>query len=503
MNYKEVIESKYNREAWQQLLHDIFRNKVSFWNRPSAVHVNSRLAKEALNLGKISLADGEAIAIYEVELAERVDIEHNRRGIRDMLTSDWRNMGYAGAFMFCYRKNESVLRFSYVSETWGFDKQGNYEKISTNTKRYTYLLGEGRGCRTAIEQFGVLKNSKQTLSDITAAFSVEILTKQFYKDLFEWYQWAIEPSSNVSFPNNITIEEDDREDLETKIIRLITRIMFVWFIKQKDLVPNKIFDVDYLETILKDFDPYSKTVGNYYNAILQNLFFATLNRAIEDEQGNKRKFATNVKKDIKTLYRYAEMFSISEDEVINLFAEVPFLNGGLFECLDKTKKIDGVEQAFNHDGFSRNDKRFADGRYRNRAVVPNNLFFEPEKGLISILSRYNFTIEENSPEEQQVALDPELLGKVFENLLGAYNPETKETARNQSGSFYTPREIVNYMVDESLIAYLGDTPLVCSLFEQDFSFDKNRRLQNNSEQAEKYKDSRPCLWIRSFSYGVT
>lgn len=473
MNYKEIIESKYDREAWQQLLHDIFRNKVSFWNRPSAVHVNSRLAKEALNLGKISLADGEAIAIYEVELTERVDIERNRRGIRDMLTSDWRNMGYAGAFMFCYRKNESVLRFSYVSETWGFDKQGNYEKISTNTKRYTYLLGEGRGCRTAVEQFCVLKNSKQTLSDITAAFSVEALTKQFYKDLFEWYQWVIEPSSNVSFPNNTAIENDDREDLETKIIRLITRVMFVWFIKQKDLVPSKIFDIDYLRTILKDFDPYSKTAGNYYNAILQNLFFATLNRAIEDEQGNKRRFATNVKKDIKTLYRYAEMFSISEDEVINIFAEVPFLNGGLFECLDKTKKIDGVEQAFNHDGFSRNDKRFADGRYRNRAVVPNNLFFEPEKGLISILSRYNFTIEENSPEEQQVALDPELLGKVFENLLGAYNPETKETARNQSGSFYTPREIVNYMVDESLIAYLGDTPLVRSLFEQDFSFDKN------------------------------
>ena len=473
MNYKEIIESKYNREAWQQLLHDIFRNKVSFWNRPSAVHVNSRLAKEALNLGKISLADGEAIAIYEVELTEKVDIEHNRRGIRDMLTSDWRNMGYAGAFMFCYRKNESVLRFSYVSETWGFDKQGNYEKISTNTKRYTYLLGEGRGCRTAVEQFGVLKNSKQTLSDITAAFSVEALTKQFYKDLFEWYQWVIEPSSNVSFPNNIAIEDDDREDLETKIIRLITRIMFVWFIKQKDLVPSKIFDIDYLGTILKDFDPYSKTVGNYYNAILQNLFFATLNRAIDDEQGNKRKFATNVKKDIKTLYRYAEMFSISENEVINLFAEVPFLNGGLFECLDKTKKIDGVEQAFYHDGFSRNDKCFADGRYRNRAVVPNNLFFEPEKGLISILSRYNFTIEENSPEEQQVALDPELLGKVFENLLGAYNPETKETARNQSGSFYTPREIVNYMVDESLIAYLGDTPLIRSLFENNFSLDKN------------------------------
>ena len=486
MNYKEVIESRYNREAWQQLLHDIFRGKVSFWNRPSEVHVSSRLAKQALNLGKISLSDGESIAVYEVELTDNVNIERNRRGIRDMLTTDWRNMGYAGAFMFCYRKNESVLRFSYVSETWGFNKKGDYEKISTDTKRYTYLLGEGRGCRTAIEQFKVLRDSKQALSDITAAFSVEALTKQFYKDLFEWYQWAVEPSSNITFPNNTTTEDDDRDDIETKVIRMITRIMFVWFIKQKNLVPDRIFDIDFLETILKDFDPYSTTVGNYYNAILQNLFFGTLNRAIQDEDGNTRKFATSSKRDVKTLYRYAEMFSISEQEVINLFAEIPFLNGGLFECLDKTKYADGVEQCYNFDGFSRNDARFADGRFKHRAVVPNNLFFEPEKGLISILGRYNFTIEENSPEEQQVALDPELLGKVFENLLGAYNPETKETARNQSGSFYTPREIVNYMVDESLIAYLGDNAFVRSLFRADFTFDKTK-MDDYQKIAEKLK----------------
>ena len=471
MNYKEIIESKYNRESWQQLLHDIFLNKVTFHNSPGKVHVNGHLAKEALNLGYIKLSDGLTIAIYEVELSDNVDIERNRRGIRDMLTTDWRT-NHAGAFMFCYRKNESILRFSYVSETWGFNKQGEYEKISTDTKRYTYLLGEGRGCHTAIKQFGKLKESKQALTDITEAFSVETLTKQFYKDLFEWYQWAIDDSTQVTFPNNITTEDDDRDDVEKKVIRMITRIMFVWFIKQKELVPNRIFDIEYLSTILKEFDPYSTTVGNYYNAILQNLFFATLNRAIEDENGNTRKFATSTKRDIKTLYRYAEMFSISEQEVINLFSEVPFLNGGLFECLDKTRYIDGVEQCYNFDGFSRNDARFADGRYKHRAVVPNILFFEPEKGLLSILSRYNFTIEENSPEEQQVALDPELLGKVFENLLGAYNPETKETARNQSGSFYTPREIVNYMVDESLVAYLGNNDFVRSLFSYDFTFDK-------------------------------
>ena len=504
MNYKEVIESRYNREAWQQLLHDIFRGKVSFWNRPSEVHVSSRLAKQALNLGKISLSDGESIAVYEVELTDNVNIERNRRGIRDMLTTDWRNMGYAGAFMFCYRKNESVLRFSYVSETWGFNKQGDYEKISTDTKRYTYLLGEGRGCRTAIEQFKVLRDSKQALSDITAAFSVEALTKQFYKDLFEWYQWAVEPSSNITFPNNTITEDDDRDDIETKVIRMITRIMFVWFIKQKNLVPDRIFDIDFLTTILKEFDPYSTTVGNYYNAILQNLFFGTLNRAIQDEDGNTRKFATSSKRDVKTLYRYAEMFSISEQEVINLFAEIPFLNGGLFECLDKTKYADGVEQCYNFDGFSRNDARFADGRFKHRAVVPNNLFFEPEKGLISILGRYNFTIEENSPEEQQVALDPELLGKVFENLLGAYNPETKETARNQSGSFYTPREIVNYMVDESLIAYLGDNAFVRSLFRADFTFDKTRTddYQKIAEKLKAVKVLDPACGSGAFPMGL-
>lgn len=223
-----------------------------------------------------------------------------------------------------------------------------------------------------------------------------------------------------------------------------------------------------------------------------------------DEDGNTRKFATSSKRDVKTLYRYSEMFSISEQEVINLFAEIPFLNGGLFECLDKTKYADGVEQCYNFDGFSRNDGRFADGRFKHRAVVPNNLFFEPVKGLISILGRYNFTIEENSPEEQQVALDPELLGKVFENLLGAYNPETKETARNQSGSFYTPREIVNYMVDESLIAYLGDNSFVRSMFRNDFTFDK-AKVDDYQKIAEKLKEVKvldPACGSGAFPMGL-
>jgi type I restriction-modification system DNA methylase subunit len=286
-------------------------------------------------------------------------------------------------------------------------------------------------------------------------FNSELLTKQFYNDLFEWYQWAISPETKVTFPGEVETQDDNREDIDTRIIRLITRLMFVWFIKQKDLVPASIFDEEYVASILKDFDAQSETEGNYYQAILQNLFFGTLNRPII-EDGERREFATNSKADVKNLYRYAELFTISEDEVIELFSTVPFLNCGLFECQDKTKTLDGVERRFYYDGFSRNARK-KNGVFMYRAFVPNILFFHPEKGILSIFNRYVFTIEENTPQDVQVALDPELLGKVFENLLGAYNPETQETARNESGSFYTPREIVQYMVNESLVAHLKQT----------------------------------------------
>ena len=287
-------------------------------------------------------------------------------------------------------------------------------------------------------------------------FNSDVLTKQFYNDLFEWYQWAVSDEAGVTFPGNVEKQEDDREDIDTCVIRLITRLMFVWFIKQKDLVPSRIFDKEYVASILKDFDAQSETEGNYYQAILQNLFFGTLNRPVI-EDGERRGFAEANTADVKNLYRYAELFSISENDVIELFAHVPFLNCGLFECLDKTKTLNGVKNRYWKDGFSRNDRRFKDGTFMYRAFVPNILFFHPTKGIISIFNKYVFTIEENTPQDVQVALDPELLGKVFENLLGAYNPETKETARNESGSFYTPREIVQYMVNESLVAHLKQT----------------------------------------------
>ena len=183
-----------------------------------------------------------------------------------------------------------------------------------------------------------------------------------------------------------------------------------------------------------------------------------------DFRGVSRKFRGEGRQhyNITSLYRYKRYFR-DPNAALRLFETIPFLNGGLFECLDKPHP-DDAKTILRIDGFSdRND---------NPLHVPNELFFsEPQavnlnavydtknsrytvRGLIHILNRCKFTVAENTPIEEEVALDPELLGQVFENLLAAYNPETGTTARKQTGSFYTPREIVNYMVDESLIAYL-------------------------------------------------
>ena len=283
------------------------------------------------------------------------------------------------------------------------------------------------------------------------------LNRRFFKEIADWYFWAVD---KVTFPSDTGENETVRN--ATCIIRLITRLIFVWFLKEKDLVPNTLFDEDDLAEMLTNIDAQEST---YYKAVLQNLFFATLNQEMNTpEKPDIRKFRGKGRQhyNITSLYRYKRYFRNS-DAALRLFETIPFLNGGLFECLDKPNP-DDPKKILRIDGFS--------DREDNPLHVPNELFFsEPQavnlnavydtknsrytvRGLIHILNRYKFTIAENTPIEEEVALDPELLGQVFENLLAAYNPETGTTARKQTGSFYTPREIVNYMVDESLIAHL-------------------------------------------------
>jgi len=295
-------------------------------------------------------------------------------------------------------------------------------------------------------------NFRELYDSWIVALSTQALNKRFYQELANWYFWAL---TQAQFPKDAPKDTDGRDS--SSLIRLITRIIFCWFLKEKGLLPDALFDPRKIATLLGDYNP---TESTFYKAILQNLFFATLNQ--EMDKRVFRKAGQNFM--AHNLYRYHSLMK-NPDEVLKLLAEIPFMNGGLFECLDKTRGTKEKPDYVRIDGFSDRDD--------NSLKMPNDLFFGEERivdlsaaygdnkfksakvtGLIHILDRYKFTVAENTPIEEEVALDPELLGKVFENLLAAYNPETGATARKQTGSFYTPREIVNYMVDESLIASL-------------------------------------------------
>ena len=284
---------------------------------------------------------------------------------------------------------------------------------------------------------GEPRNFDGLLAAWLAALDTEELNRRFYRELFEWFERALD---TARFPTGeaVTLEPEEH------IIRLITRLLFVWFLKEKGLVAGDLFIEHQAARLLKDYDRDGG--DSYYRAILQNLFFATLNTEVD-----QRRFSTQTRNDHRETSRYRYRDEIADPErLLTQFARTPFVNGGLFDCLDS---FEGSGRGgYRVDCFTDN------ARQRAGYSIPNRLFFgdDGSPGLIDLFERYKFTVEENTPAEQEVALDPELLGKVFENLLAAVNPETSLTARKETGSYYTPRPVVDYMVDEALAGALSE-----------------------------------------------
>ena len=269
-----------------------------------------------------------------------------------------------------------------------------------------------------------------------ATLDIKELNKRFYRELSSWFRWA---KKGTKFPT----EEKTGLKQEEHIMRLLVRILFVWFIKEKGLVAEQLFNPADINGLLKEFNTTPKS-DSYYRAVLQNLFFATLNTEIEkrDFSSGKRKTHRNL-----NLYRYEGQMK-NPDKLMELFQTTPFINGGLFDCLD------------DFEAAGRRIDCFSDKDW-GLVSVPDCLFFaranskSESKGLIELLRSYKFTVEENTPIEQDVALDPELLGQVFEELLGEVKKDPGDESRSNrkdTGSYYTPREVVDYMVNEALIA---------------------------------------------------
>ena len=304
-----------------------------------------------------------------------------------------------------------------------------------------------------INSHGQSQNFDGLLAAWLDALDTEALNKRFYKELFAWYERAVAAAKFPTTGAKVLKPEEH-------VIRLITRLLFVWFVKEKGLIADDLFNDNQVGRLLRDYD--SANGDSYYRAVLQNLFFATLNTEI-----GQRGFSAGTQVTHRNFSRYRYRREMRHpDALLALFGQTPFINGGLFDCLDS-------EAATGNGGY-RIDCFTDNPRHRRDYSIPNRLFFDDDArtpGLITLFKRYKFTVEENTPAEQEVALDPELLGKVFENLLAAYNPETRETARRQTGSYYTPRAVVDYMVDEALVASLA---AACSLHAADDDFWQER-----------------------------
>ena len=307
-----------------------------------------------------------------------------------------------------------------------------------------------------------------------ATLSADALNRRFYDELSRWFAWAAtakeKGGADLRFPKG---QGDGEGTREVALIRLLTRLMFTWFVKEKGLVPPALFDRGALAELLHDA-PHDDPDGHgYYLAVLQNLFFATLNT--ERDKRDWRRDSSRGSADYLGHHRYRHEAMFRDPATArDAFAPVPFLNGGLFECLDVP-----IEEGDERAGLAEREGRtpvlridgFSD-QPAKQPRLPNRLFFGGAAGvdlsewfgkrsrpvdvpgLIDLFERYKFTVEENTPLEEEAALDPELLGKVFENLLASYNADTRTTARAKSGSFYTPREVVDFMVDEALVAWL-------------------------------------------------
>jgi hypothetical protein len=452
-------------------------------------------------IGYIRLKQDEDLIVFAIKLDNLTE----RTSKKNQFDIAKRLLGQKFYGLFVFYDDNKNFRLSFVFKTtYGTKAKYNHYK------RFTFYVSPNLPNKTFINQ---LKDCDFTnLESIKQAFSTQPITKEFYDDLQNWYYYAID---KVKFPYDYKYSDDTEKDREIRnaqgLIRLLTRLMFIWFLKEKDLVPNELFDEKELKNIVKDFGKGD----NYYNAILQNLFFATLNRPMED-----RGWAENEDIRSKSLYRYEDKFLISKEEAKELFKNIPFVNGGLFDCLDK--------EDIYIDGFSRNEEK--------QAKISDELFFnEKEKtvdlskyglgknvkvrGLINILKNYNFTTDEATPIDQEIALDPELLGKVFENLLASYNLETEEdekknnnnkkTARKLTGSYYTPREIVDYMVEESLREYLKTkVPEAENILDGLFSYsDEELEISDNLrkkliEAIDQMKIIDPACGSGAFPMGI-
>ncbi|MFY7665019.1 Eco57I restriction-modification methylase domain-containing protein [Flavobacterium sp.] len=398
-----------------QLVGDFFFDKISSFRKISE-DLNYILTEndfqrfsELIKIGEATFSDASDLLVftckYQGILSERSSKKIQFDIAKKVLSADFKD----GAIFIFYDEN-GCFRFSFIRRNYG-----NKNQKFSSWKRYTYFVDPARTNKTFKNRINGCNFS--SLEEIQEAFSVEKLNKKFYEEIATAFYSLIggKVSINkkeVSFNPCLQLPtkpiNDYRKEYQEFGVRLIGRTIFCWFLKNKKsdnglpLIPEEWLSSKMVASV-------DNERHDYYHSILEKLFFLILNK----KKGDERK----------------------PYQLPNNHELVPFLNGGLFEAQADDffpKDSEGIHQA-------------------NFALhIPNQWF----KDFFEVLEQYNFTIDENSSNDFEVSIDPEMLGTIFENLLAEIDPDTEKSARKSTGSFYTPREIVDYMVEQSLLQYI-------------------------------------------------
>lgn len=328
------------------------------------------------------------------------------------------------ALIIFKNKEAKNYRLSYLTISLDLNDKNKAVRKYSNARRFSFYLGASAKVRTPEQQL-IKKGRIKDPEDLLSRFSVEVVNKLFYLEVAKYFDDLVSGNKDLILPS---VSQDDLNTRKSFVVRLIGRLMFCWFLKQKKSASGQLIPDEILSS--------QAVTDNYYHSTLEPLFFEILNTSI-DTRGIRS----------------------------DLFDKVPYLNGGLFNPQP--------------EDFYELDR----GTYLSRHINTLKINDEWFKGFFELLEAYNFTIDENTIFDQELSVDPEMLGRIFENLLAEINPDTGNSERKRTGSFYTPRQIVEYMVDQSLIEYLKtntklDPVKLSALVSYDLSDDPEHPLSD-------------------------
>lgn len=473
--FLQTLTKAYNHQEYvrflQELLNDVQMVAPTRFNKEFSSL--SGIIAGHYHIGNYKGSDGKKMALFAVQLQNKGNVENARSSQRAFIKTLLDNSGCDGALAAFFTMEKDAngqerpsdkWRLSLIRMEYGF-ADGKLSTHLTPAKRYSYLVGKGEPCHTAQERlYGMFlqDNVNPSLAELEEAFSVETVTKQFFNDYKEKYLAVKEYLEGT--PDFMAEAERCGFTSEQFTKKLMGQIVFLYFIQKKGWLGVQAFPVrltgkEYKSALFHNAKAHNIVESVYSQPNADGISF--INRealfALSDEDAKflstlvkGKSWGEGPKNFMRALYEscvkqgrnyfddyleplFYEALNVDRGEsgfYARFHCRVPFLNGGLFEQLDN---YDWVNSDFH---------------------IPNSMFSNADEkdkdeadGILDIFDRYNFTMAEDEPMEREVAIDPEMLGKVFENLLDVKDRKSK-------GAFYTPREIVHYMCQESLINYL-------------------------------------------------